>query len=270
MAQETTTLATCWKITRRDAAVYTFTSHDLNLVVGGLTYLAASGFTPSAIASSSDFSVGNLDVAGALSSASMTDADLVAGLWDFAAVIIFEVNWSDLSQGVRNLRSGTLGNVKSGRLTYQAELRDMMQPLSQMIGRRVQPACDADLGAARCGVNLAPVTTAAVVFAATNLYTFVSLGLVGFGANYFVGGKVTWTSGANNGQAREIKAYDTVTGEVQVFEQLPYTISSGNLISIYPGCDKSAATCRTKFSNIVNFQGFPFLPGRDALAKGPP
>ena len=29
------------------------------------------------------------------------------------------------------------------------------------------------------------------------------------------------------------------------------------------GCDKRRETCRDKFANILNFQGFPFMPGSD-------
>ncbi len=34
-------------------------------------------------------------------------------------------------------------------------------------------------------------------------------------------------------------------------------------------CDKSFATCRDRFANHINFQGFPFLPGMDAVVSGP-
>jgi uncharacterized phage protein (TIGR02218 family) len=35
------------------------------------------------------------------------------------------------------------------------------------------------------------------------------------------------------------------------------------------GCDKSAATCRAKFSNLLNFRGFPHLPGEDWVTAYP-
>lgn len=39
----------------------------------------------------------------------------------------------------------------------------------------------------------------------------------------------------------------------------------------FPGetCDKQWATCRTKFSNGANFQGFPDIPGDDFLTAAP-
>ncbi len=35
------------------------------------------------------------------------------------------------------------------------------------------------------------------------------------------------------------------------------------------GCDHTLATCQARFGNAVNFQGEPFLPGNDLLARYP-
>jgi hypothetical protein len=44
IAGEVTTLATCWKMTRRDATVLGFTDHDADIVFDSVTYKAATGF----------------------------------------------------------------------------------------------------------------------------------------------------------------------------------------------------------------------------------
>ncbi len=99
-----TTLATCCKITLTDSTVKGFTSHDQNIgPISGVTYLR-SGYTSSAVQSSSALNVDNLEIQGFLESPSITDADLNAGVWDFAAVEIFTVNWADLSMGTMALR----------------------------------------------------------------------------------------------------------------------------------------------------------------------
>ena len=33
------------------------------------------------------------------------------------------------------------------------------------------------------------------------------------------------------------------------------------------GCDKALATCATKFTNTLNFRGFPDMPGNDFLTN---
>lgn len=36
---------------------------------------------------------------------------------------------------------------------------------------------------------------------------------------------------------------------------------SGLSCGLYPGCNKTAARCNTVFDNLLNFRGFPFIPG---------
>ncbi len=38
---------------------------------------------------------------------------------------------------------------------------------------------------------------------------------------------------------------------------------SGLTCRIFPGCDRSAATCNSKFANILNHGGFPFMPSKN-------
>ena len=81
-----TTLAFCWRVERRDGVCLGLTSHDRDLVIAGLVYRSAPGMLPSAVSVSDDFDASTLDVAGALTSDSIGEADLAAGRWDRAAV----------------------------------------------------------------------------------------------------------------------------------------------------------------------------------------
>ena len=84
----------------------------------------------------------------------ITDVDLRSGRWDDAALEISQLNYTDLTQGALLLRKGTLGQIQQGRRQFQAELRGLSQTLTQKRGRVVMPSCDADLGDARCKVDL--------------------------------------------------------------------------------------------------------------------
>lgn len=123
LAQETTTLITCWKLTCRDSTTFGFTSHDRDVVVDGVTYKASTGFTPSMIASTSNLAVDNLDVEGMLSDDAINETDIHAGKYDFAEIEIFQVNYADLSQGKLKLRCGWLGEVSYGNDQFVAEVR---------------------------------------------------------------------------------------------------------------------------------------------------
>lgn len=86
--------------------------------------------------------------------------------------------------------------------------------------------------------------------------------------DYWVGGKLTWTSGANAGLERDIKA-SAASGLITFWEPLPFDIAIGDAYSIQPGCDKTTDTCKNTYSNLVNFRGFPHLRGITELLRGP-
>ena len=261
------TVATLWKVTRTDGALFYFTDHDQNILYQGATYLAATGYVPSAVQTSAGLQVDNLEVTSVLDSAFITDADLAAGLWDYAEVIIMVVNWADLTMGDMIIRRGKLGEVTTGKLSFVAELRGMMQHLQQEIGLLIMPTCNADLGDARCQVTLASFTSTGTLTAVTDNAHFTDSSLAG-ATGLFDYGKLTWTGGLNDGLAMEVKGF-TSGGAIVLQQPMPYAVAIGDTFSISQGCDKStgAGGC-TKFSNIINFRGYPHLPGMDRMVSG--
>lgn len=265
LAQDVTTLATCWRATLRDSRVFGFTDHVRDLLIDGVTYQAAAGYTPTAIASNASLAVDHLEVEGLLDSAAITEADLATGRWDHASVEIFQVNYADLGQGVLRLRKGRLGEVRSEGDAFTADLRGMLQALDYTIGELYSPICRADLGDARCGVNLAPRTVTSSVVAVTSNEQFAASGL---GADSrFAGGRLTWTAGANTGLSMEVKAQ--ASGAVSLVLPMPHPIAVGDTFSVAEGCDKLFATCQHKFGNALRFRGEPHVPGTDAVLRGP-
>ena len=263
---ETLTVCTLWKITRADAQVFGFTDNSRAVVYDSVTYEASAGHTPSSIRTTATLGVDNLEVQSVLDSATITEADIQAGLWDYAEVEIMLVNYLSLADGHMLLRKGWLGNVKTGRATFVAELRGMMQPLQQSIGRVYTPACDAALGDARCGVTLASYTVTGSVTTATSARVFTDTTRTE-ADGYFDGGLITWTSGDNDTYSMEVKS-STAAGVITLQQGMPNDTTIGDAYSLSAGCDKLLATCRDKFSNVVNFRGFPHVPGPDKVIAG--
>jgi len=259
------TVCTLWKVTRTDGHVFGFTDHDQNVTFSGVTYLAATGHTASSIKTTARLNVDNLEVQAMLSSATIKEADIHAGLWDFAQVLTQAVNYNDLTMGAMILRQGWLGNIKTGRFDFVAELRGMTQPLQQVIGRVYAPGCDAALGDTRCGVVLGNFTVTGNVTSSTSSRVFTDSARTE-NAAYFEGGLVTWTGGANANYRMEVKTF--ANGIVTMQQAMPNTISIGDTYSMSAGCDKIRTTCVSKFNNVANFRGFPDLPGRDAMISG--
>lgn len=167
LAQSATTLATCWKLKRRDGVVLGFTEHDLDIVFdlgpydandsdGAVTYSASNAYARASISSSAEFNVDDLDIVGVLDSAAITAPDIRAGRYDFAEVKIFEVNWADLSQGPLKLRRGDIGEITVKDGAFVGELRGLLQRYAQPIGDLYGPACRVDLGSTKCGVRADP------------------------------------------------------------------------------------------------------------------
>lgn len=266
---ETTTLATCWKLKRRDTTLLGFTDHDRDISFLGLEYKAASGFTPSAIHSSASLSVDNLDVEGMLSAGSITEADILAGKYDFAEIEIFQLNYLDVSQGSLKLRRGWLGEVSLCRQQFVAEVRGLTQCLSQTIGELFSPACRATLGDARCKVNLADFTITGSVTSALSQQEFLDTSR-SEETGYFNGGIISFTSGNNAGLSLEVKEYVLkASGGSQVILALPmpYAFAEGDAYSMTRGCDKTLENCHAHFSNVANFRGEPHVPGLDRMLE---
>jgi uncharacterized phage protein (TIGR02218 family) len=257
---EVITLATCWKIVRKDGVIMGFTSHDKNLVISDLTYFAETGISPTAVQTTASFAVDNLEVEGMLSSSAISEADINAGLYDFAELEIFIVNYTDLSAGKLQLRRGWLGEITFGKNQFVAEVRGLAQKLSQRIGDVFSPLCRASFADAKCGKSAGAYTFSASVTAAESQQIFIASSLTQ-AAGYFNFGKITFTSGANLGLSMEVKEF--ASGKVILVLPLPYAIDNGDNFSIIAGCDKNFDTCKTKFLNAINFRGEPHVPGAD-------
>jgi uncharacterized phage protein (TIGR02218 family) len=76
------------------------------------------------------------------------------------------------------------------------------------------------------------------------------------------------TADTNYGFSMEVKRF-TSGGIFQLAQPMPYTIQVGDKYFVYAGCDKKQSTCISKFGNIVNFRGEPFVPGTDSIVKYP-
>lgn len=266
LASGATTLAWCWKLTRRDGAVLGFTEHDRDLAFGGITYEAAAGFTASAIESTNGLTPGNLDVTGALTSAHLDEGNLAAGLYDDAEFEIWRVNWQDVGERLL-MRKGNLGEVSRSGAAFTAELRGLAHRLNQPVGRLYQYGCDADFCDARCGLAAADWTTEAMVESASADREIIAAGLAAIPAGHFTRGRLRFTSGANEGAAMEVKAHGA-GGRIELWRAAARPLAPGDTFEVTAGCDKQFLTCRDRFANAANFRGFPHMPGNDFVIAG--
>ena len=259
-----TTWTTCAKITRTDGVVVGITDLDIDITVGGTTYVSGAGYTPSSYTASADLAVNNADIEGVLSAAGVDRDDIRAGLYDRAAIVIYLVDYVALTV-VKTLASGHWGEATLYRGRYVAEFRSLSQQLQEPVGEVVSPTCRAELGDARCQVSMGPLTQSVTITSVTSAKIFTDTARTE-ATNYWRGGVITFTSGDNNGYEMEIKS-STSGGQFTLFQPMPFTPAVSDTATVVPGCDKTFATCRDTYNNIVNFRGEPYVPGIRKILK---
>jgi uncharacterized phage protein (TIGR02218 family) len=241
-------------------------------LLDAVTCRAGTGLSASEATTRLGLAVDGMEIFGALADDALTEADLAAGRYDAAKVETWLVDWSEPALRVL-LSKATLGEVRRAGPAFSVELRSLADRLNQDSGRLYTATCSADLGDSRCTVDLADPdfhgsgTVAALVSTAT----FTVDGLSGFADGWFTAGQLTFTSGANDGLAIEVKSHraDGATVTLTLWQAMPEPIAPGDTLSITAGCDKRFATCRDRFDNVANFRGFPHIPGNDFVVSYP-
>lgn len=263
------TFCLCWKLVRRDGKAQGFTNHDGDLIVDGLRYEADAGLDALKMEARIGLALSAMDVAGALNSASLNEADLANGLYDGASVEIWLVDWRAPEHRIL-LDAATLGEVRRGENGFSAELRSLAHRLDQQRGRRFQRACAADLGDSACRVDLAAPkfrflshvdSSASLASCATPSGEFAE--------GWFSNGVMSVRSGANAGAKLQIKSHRISDGLAHLAFWTPpaQIFAPGDAVELVAGCDKSFAMCGARFANRVNFRGFPHMPGNDVLMR---
>jgi uncharacterized phage protein (TIGR02218 family) len=267
IATRNTTLATALRITRRDGAVYAFTTHDIDDVVGGVAYLARPGLAVSDIIIAANAAVGNLQLTTLHDGTVFTTADVLGGKWRNAAFTIFRYNWASISDGIDTLLSGTLGEFTLLRNSVTAELRDFRQYLQQAVGDASSKTCRARLGDARCKKDLTSFAYAGLITAVTDTQTFADSSRTE-ALQWFNEGEITFTSGDNDGISAKIKTF--AAGVFTLAIPLILPVLPGDSYIAVAGCMKRVdEDCHDKFDNAVNFVGEPHRKGMNDLTAPP-
>jgi uncharacterized phage protein (TIGR02218 family) len=248
--------------------VFGATDHDRAVVFDGVIHEPASGLRGSTFESSAGLTPGRASAEGAISAEFIAEADMNAGLWDRARVDVWRVDWAAPEYRAR-VWSGRLSEVARQGARFTAELVSLKAGLERMVGRVYARSCDADVGDARCGVDVNDPAFRGEGFVTEALgpkRARVS-GLASFDDGWFAGGVLSWTSGANAGAAARVVRH--AGDEIELAAAPRFAIEASDGFAITAGCDKSFGTCGGKFANRDNFRGFPHMPGPDAVLAGP-
>lgn len=152
-----TTIADCIEIERNDGIFVRLTNHDKNLSVNGQTYLTGATFNTSAIKSSADLSVDNLQMDIGIDADLIEKVDFDSDLYKRAKYTIIAVNWENLSDGVMVLAKGWVGDITLRNTSFATlQLRGLTQALQRNFLNYYSPTCRAVFGDSKCGVATTP------------------------------------------------------------------------------------------------------------------
>lgn len=269
VTQPLTTLARCLRLDLFDGTSIGITDHDrvlsLDLGDGAIDYLPDTGVLPSAVALMVGFEADSFEASGPLGSLIARTA-ILGGRFDMADARLFDVNWKAPGDGPIALLKGHVAEARalSGRFVF--EIRSVADRFNQVIGRVTSPYCSADYGDARCGAVVASesVTVASVASDLQITVTFPGTVPVDDWYNY---GLATFTSGVLAG-TRPVPVFDFInaSGTVEFESPLPDLPEVGDALTLLRGCGKTRAECLVR-ENVINFRGFPDMPGTDKTLR---
>lgn len=183
------------------------------------------------------------------------------GALDGAMVMLqraFLSSWSLPPVGAVVMFYGRVSDVSGTRSAMPVDVKSALELLNTKLPRNLyQASCMHTLYDAGCAVNKAARTITGTVTGTNGTGQWLQSGLSQT-PGWFDQGVLTFISGPNAGVQRTVKAHSA--GQFWFAFPLPTTPAVGDIFSVYPGCDKTQATCSAKFSNLPRFRGFPFVP----------
>lgn len=190
------------------------------------------------------------------------------GIFDGAELIMHRAYWGPQAYQTPIIPVGAIENVFVGRIAELDATRSLattnvnshLELLNQnMPVELYQAGCLNTLYGTACTLNQASFAVNGSILSGGS--SSILLATLSAATDYFSLGKIKFTSGVNNGVWRGVKQYTNGSpSSITLTSPFPETPTAGDTFTIYPGCDKQQSTCLTKFNNLVNFRGFPYIP----------
>jgi uncharacterized phage protein (TIGR02218 family) len=183
------------------------------------------------------------------------------GAFDGAEVTRYRVFWSDVVGGTLVdgviLFKGRFSTVdKVGRTEAEFTVKSDLVLLDIDMPRNLyQATCLHTLYDSGCTLSQAAFGTNGTVGASSSAST---INWSGATLN-FQQGTIAFTSGVDDGVTADVNSAVAGTS-ITLGYPLQSVPAPGDAFTVYYGCDHTPATCESKFNNLVNFRGFPYVP----------
>ena len=272
------TLASLFRIGRRDGVVVRFTDHDRPLELDGETYEPINLGSVSAERREAGLRSGNQEATGIIDGVAVTLPDLRADRYRGALVSQRIVDWR-MPWAVHYAAVKTIRQMKFDGSRYVATLEGLAARLSRPVGGRFGGTfattcpytlgdpltCRAEIG----GDTITNVRVGAVVDDRMKVKFEEMDGPNVETDDYYRDGEIEWTLGNNAGHVSPIVEYIGVDRETTFLFPTPFPIEVNDEGTVRPGCDGLKSTCIAKFDNVENFGGDPYAPGAGKVLESP-
>lgn len=261
-----------WTIRRRDGKVFRYTSLDRDLRYGGKIFKACGSLDPSASQNGATLGdTGSISLSGLITDNGITEADLFGGLFDDAFVTIDLIHWDDMRVTPKRLASGWVGKVSQGPAFHTMEVLSVGARLEQAaLVQVVSPSCRWKFGDARCGVNVEAMKIQGQIRRVINRGDLLlDLPTPPSDGRTWKSGRIRFVDGVCAGMVCEYKGVDFATGQITLWTPAALVPSAGDAVEVLPGCDLTREGGCKAYGNIINFGGFPDVPGTDAILETP-
>lgn len=267
-----------FRIVRTDGELFLFTDANATVTFRGESYLPAGGVAATSASSGVGLSDRDQDFRGVLSNDAITEDDLRAGLYRGAKVFEWRVDF-EAPDAVPMLSARyTITNTTWTDRGWTAETIGLTRPLTQEVGRKWGRGCwwrlgegFGQAGVAGCKVDVQSLKSAGVaVSSVTSRAVFVVANTLSGspGNDYFADGEIRWLTGANAGTISVCARFVAASRTFYLAIPPAHPVAVSDTADFLPGCDKTLATCSSKFSNTKNYGGSPFIQGQDQASRG--
>lgn len=257
LSQEVTTIATCFELSLKDQRIFGFTNIDVDLEIGGIKYLSQSGFYPSSLHLNNKHKSDHFEVLGVLDSNTLSEKEIMAGVYDGAKFKIFLVDYLNLLAGSVILKTGFISSIEIKGNQFIAKTISLMQSLDREIGALYSPLCRAKFGDEHCKMCKSDFTFFGKIEEVLSPVLFKD-STRNESENYFQFGEIEFQTGANKSEVFDIRS--SKENVIELMLPASYTMQKGDSYKIVRGCDKQFSTCINKYNNALNFRGEPHVP----------
>ncbi len=267
--RDATTFCRLVKVVCKDGTRLAFTTLDSPLQfddgVDNLLYSALNGIQPSRFETTGDLSVDNAEMVGWVQPEGITEQQIRAGLFDYARVIVYKVNYLNPAPGRMVIeQAGRCGQTKFSSSSFSVEFRSKTQQLRQPVGDLFSLTCRRVFGDAFCGKPVVWEEGTVTEVDPTQPDRAFTGDIVDEPNGGYALGVVEWLTGSNAGVQMEVETF--AAGEVALDLMLPYAVEVGDTFRIRQDCGKTREWCRDVHDNILNMDAEPDTPVADGVA----